>query len=403
MDKQAWYKWHSLAGIKLSILICLILVTGTLAVVSHEIDWLLNPSKRVLPAVEAEKINWSLVYQSATQKSQGSDKVITGFNAPIDDWFAVEVILKNSDGNRFREYYHPETGEYQGSGRWYNWQRFFRMMHRHLMMPTIVGITIVCLVGLVMFFSLISGLFMFPKWWRNFFRKPRTSNKRVFWNDCHRLFGLWSAWLLLVVCITGIWYLIELWGGKASFPEQNNSLPVTQTATSSQPSQMLFNKMIDNVALHHDMKITRILMPSDKNPIMTVQGQNETILVRDRANNVIFNPQTGEFMSRRFAQEQSLHVRISEAADPLHFGTFYGIYTKLIYFVFGIALSALAISGTYLYGLRFVRQRRNITQGAKPTWYAAWQGMKYWRWPSLLLIAISLILAFILFTEYVVI
>lgn len=401
MNKHKWYAWHSLVGIKLSILICFILITGTLATISHEIDWLANPSKRVLPSVNSSKINWSFIYQSANQRQ--TNDPISQINAPIDDWFAVEIIRSDENDQLYRQFYHPETGEYQGDGRWYNWQRFFRMTHRHLMMPTIIGTTIVCVVGLLMFFSLISGFFLIPKWWKSFFKKPRINNRKTFWNDCHRLFGLWSSWLLLVVCVTGIWYLMELWGLNANFPDQKDSISTIEEQVLVMPSQQTFRHIVNNVSKHHDMEIKHIIFPSKRTNVVTIQGQNNTILVRDRANNVIFNPITGDYLSSRFAEEQSVHVRISEAADPLHFGTIYGIYTKLLYFIFGVALSSLAISGTYLYGLRYCKTHSGMSTPVKNLWLVSWNGMKYWRWLCITLIIISLLLTVLIFTNYILI
>ena len=395
MNKKQWYTWHSLLGIKLAILICFILITGTLAVISHEIDWLANSSQRVLPAVSAEKINWSQVYLSA--RAQNSAQILN-INAPIDDWFAVEVLRLDNNGERYREFYHPVTANYQGDGRWLNWQRFFRMTHRHLMLPTTYGITLVCLVGLVLFFSLISGFFIIPKWWQGFFKKPRTNNSKTFWNDCHRLFGLWSSWLLLTVCITGIWYLIEVWGGRASFPEQKvaentaNKLVVNTTTS-------VFYKVINSVGQYHDLTIKRIVLPSTKAQTIIVEGQNETLLVRNRANNVVFNGVSGEYLSRRIADKQSLHVRISEAADPIHFGVFGGIYTKILYFSFGTILCALAISGTYLYGLRQYKSKRGELNIAKKVWQASWLGIGRSKWLSLGLITTALVIALLTFSN----
>jgi len=395
MNKKQWYTWHSLVGVKLAILICFILITGTLAVISHEIDWLANSSQRVLPTVSAEKINWSQVYLSA--RAQNSTQILN-INAPIDDWFAVEVLRLDNNGERYREFYHPVTANYQGDGRWLNWQRFFRMTHRHLMLPTTYGITLVCLVGLVLFFSLISGFFIMPKWWQGFFKKPRTNNSKTFWNDCHRLFGLWSSWLLLTVCITGIWYLIEVWGGRASFPEQKvaentaNKLVVNTTTS-------VFDKVINSVDQYHDLTIKRIVLPSTKAQTIIVEGQNETLLVRNRANNVVFNGVNGEYLSRRIADKQSLHVRISEAADPIHFGVFGGIYTKILYFSFGTILCALAISGTYLYGLRQYKSKRGELNIAKKVWQASWLGIGRWKWLSLGLITTALVIALLTFSN----
>jgi uncharacterized iron-regulated membrane protein len=401
MNKQKLYAWHSLAGIKLSILICFILITGTLAVVSHEIDWLANPSKRVLPAIDSSKINWPLIYQAANKRDP--EDPISSINAPIDDWFAVEVIRIDKNEQRYFQFYHPVTGKYQGSGTWYNWQRFFRMLHRHLMMPTIIGVTIVGVVGLLMFFSLISGFFLIPQWWKKFFVKPRTNNRKVFWNDCHRLLGLWASWLLLVLCVTGTWYLLEQWGLNAKFPEQVESITVSKNQPIEILHQDVFENIMSNISNYHDMEIKQIILPSQRRNSVIVQGQNGTVLVRDRANNVIFHPISGEFLSNRFAQKQSIHVRISEAADPLHFGVFYGIYTKILYFLFGTALSALAISGSYLYGLRQAKLHRNEFNQVKKSWLAAYRGMSFGKWISLFLILVSMVLAVLLFNQIVLI
>lgn len=401
MNRKEWYKWHSLAGIKLSILICFILITGTIAVVSHEIDWLVNKSQRAIPLPKTSEVNWSAVYNSAL-KEQPKDK-ISSLHAPINLWFAAEVIKIDKNKNRYRQFFHPQTGKYQGNGRWYNWQRFFRMTHRHLMMPTIYGTTIVCIAGLIMFFSLISGVIIYPKWWLGFFRKPRTYNPKVFWNDAHRLFGLWSSWLLLIVCFTGVWYLLEVWGLNARFPEQNEEVSVTARVTAVTPSERVFIKIIEQVNQYNDIEIKRILLPTGNNKFVIVEGQGEAILVRNRANNVIFDPVTATYLSHRVAGNQSFHVRISEAADPLHFGVFYGIYSKILYFIFGVILSSLAVSGTYLYGLRHIKTHRQILIVSNNVWKLSWQGMSLWKWLSVILISISFILSIFIFTGFVLI
>jgi uncharacterized iron-regulated membrane protein len=400
MNKKQWYTWHSLVGIKLAILICFILITGTLAVISHEIDWLTNSSQRVLPSVSSVDINWPKIYQAASH--QNATKIVS-INAPIDDWFAVEVLRLDNNGDRYREFYHPITGVYQGEGRWLNWQRFFRMTHRHLMLPTTYGITIVCIVGLVMFFSLISGFFIIPKWWKGFFRKPRTNSSKAFWNDCHRLFGLWSSWLLLTVCITGIWYLVEVWGGRASFPEQKtpeisvNKIVVNTLVTNTKAN--VIEKVLSSVSQYHDLTIKRIVLPNTKAQTIIVEGQNDTLLVRNRANNVIFDGEDGQYLSRRIASKQSLHVRISEAADPVHFGVWGGIYSKIIYFSFGVILCALALSGTYLYGLRQYKSKRGELNVAKEVWKTSWYGTGKWKWLSLVLVGVALTLAALTFSN----
>lgn len=396
MTKQNWFNLHSWLGIKLAIFLCFILITGTLAVMSYEIDWLTNSAKRVIPLPQSEDIKWALIYNRA--KDQSPDDLVSIISAPIDLWFAVEVIQLNKDKKRYRQYFHPVTGKYQGAGRWYNWQRFFRMAHRHLMMPTQIGITLVCIMGLFLIGSIISGTFMYPKWCRGFFRKPRTNNKRVFWNDIHRLLGLWSLWLLIVICVTSVWYLIEIWGARASYP--NTGKPTSALAQQQvvQPSSAVIDQAIKTTFTKHpNMIIKNIRFPSKEGQAIIIEGQSNTVLVRDRATNAVFDPVTADLLSTRFAQNLSVHVRISEAADPLHFGYFAGIYSKIFYFIFGIILSALAITGTYLYGLHYIRVKHDESVSEKRIWYAAWKGMKSWKWLSILLIMVCIILTIMVF------
>ncbi|USQ95460.1 PepSY domain-containing protein [Caulobacter sp. RL271] len=74
-------------------------------------------------------------------------------------------------------------------------------------------------------------------------------------------------------------------------------------------------------------------------------------------------------------------------ADPLHFGTVGGAVTKLIWFVFGLVLTSLSVSGVAVYALRLSRDG-----GIATAWASAWRGMGLWRWPALAGIGIALAL-----------
>ena len=77
-----------------------------------------------------------------------------------------------------------------------------------------------------------------------------------------------------------------------------------------------------------------------------------TWLVRPRASYVAFDPADGSVLGSHRSRDAGLHQRISEMADPLHFGYFGGLLTKLVWFAFGAVLSALSITGIMVYGTR---------------------------------------------------
>lgn len=399
MDRAKWYRWHSWVGLKLSVLMSFILITGTLAVFSHEIDWLTNSAKRV-DSSTVDGTNWSAIYESAEQKY--GDRIYQGMAAPRDPWFSAELVYAISEDERRRAFFHPTTGEFLGEGRWFNWQRFFRMAHRHLMMPTIIGVSIVGILAVLLFISFISSFYIYPKWWKGFWRMPRTHHRKVFWGDMHRLLGAWSLWFILLISVTGIWYLVERWGGAASYPSQGKAKSELAISQAVKPSLAQFNNMLRQTeALYPELNIEQIRFPFRAGRGVAFTGSAEAVLVRPRANLISFDPVTGELLTINKGTELSLHARISEAADPLHFGYFAGMPTKILYFIFGIMLSAISITGIYIFGMRVSAKPKQKDVKASYYWQGAFANMKKGKWLSYLLILVCLVLTFILFTGLV--
>lgn len=383
--KSKWYQWHHIAGIPLAIFLCFVLATGTLSVFSNELDWLANSAIRSESAPKNADIPWPTIYQQAL--SQASGDALLSIKAPVHNGFAVQGTVKKSNGERYYLYFNAKTGIYQGKGDFFNIKTVLRRLHRHLMMPTTMGITLVCLTSFCLLISVITGLKLQKNWLATLFRKPRTSNARVFWSDVHRTSGLWSIWLILIISLTGVWYLAERWGLEASYPNtpsvdtQNNRLLTAKT----------FDHIIAQVETHNpDFDIQRVLLNTHKNKPITVEGFTNNLLVRPRANKLIFNPQNGQLISEHKADTLSFHARISEAADPLHFGTWGGYFSKILYFLFGLLLTSLSITGTYIYAMRLSKLERNEKKMTSARWKKALGSMGKEKWINVMLVTTAM-------------
>lgn len=108
---------------------------------------------------------------------------------------------------------------------------------------------------------------------------------------------------------------------------------------------------------------------------------------------------SGRVVDVRRGEELSLHLRISEAADPLHFGTLGGALARWLWFFCGAVLSALAISGVYIYGLHLARHDvESFVLRPATVWRIAWRKLGViFRWPVAALIITALILAAVTF------
>lgn len=346
--RRFWFEVHSWVGLKLSVFMFFVLATGTLAVFAHEIDWLLNADMRATPA--GEQASWGEMLVSIREAYPAWH--IDYLGAPIEPWFAAESVISSSDGGRRLVHIDPYSGEVNGDSHWFNVHRFLRQAHRHLMLPIAWGVPIVCTTAIVLLVSFGTSLVIYKRWWRGWLRRPRRGDARRFWGDLHRLCGLWTMPFLLLIALTSVWYLVEELGGEAPpLLPPVEPVPVGETPVSAAGIDALIAR---GEQAFPDLEIRQI------NPGSTfaVQGEAGAWLVRPRANTVLLDPARGKVLARLDARNLSLHQRVSEAADPLHFGTFGGMLTKTLWFLFGLAMCAMSATGVYLYGLRLLKSHR---------------------------------------------
>lgn len=373
VKRRLWWIVHSWVGLKLSLFMVWILLTGTFAVFAVEMDWLARPALRVEPQATPH-VSWGTL--AAGAMAAVPDGKVGVVYAPPHAWFAAEAISEIGK-ERMRVYINPYDGHVQGVSQWMSFQRFFREMHRHLLLPAKYGIPIVCSLSLLLLLSTVTGLVTYKKFWRGFFRWPQGGNPRRLTGDLHRFGGLWTLWFVVLITLTGFWYLVESLGGSAPVSRQ----PRTEAGAVTQ----LDAKRIDELVAigqraYPNLRILELRLPGEGEPL-GIFGQADAVLVRDRVNGVWIDPANGQVLDVQKGEQLSVHQRISEMADPLHFGTWGGMTTKVIWFLFGLAMTALAVTGIVIYSVRLKKAyAAERAPDAPPRgWlHRAWLGMGAW-------------------------
>lgn len=389
---RAWWTIHQWVGLKLSLFMTFILLTGTLAVVSAEIDWMLQPSLRVAPSSVEGPVAWAEIAGNAA--TYPGVARATAIEAPTASAFAAKVTVENEAGDLFFLHAHPATGEIQGTGPWVGAQRVLRNIHRHLNLPVWIGVPIVTSLAFLLLVTLVTSFVVYKKWWRGFAKPLRTRDARTWWGDFHRLAGVWSLWFVALITITSIWYFIESIGGDAP-PHLQADLDQSQVAAA--PPADLSIAFAAALSSRPGLQIDRVILPSAENPMLQLHGNGEAVLVRPRSNAVWVDTRTSRVVLATDGRDLSLHQRISEMADPLHFGYFGGYWTKIPWFFFGLAMTGLSVSGAAIFSLRIARERGNRVELGQ-SFTGMWQGMGRWRWLSVCLTGTALVLlAFLIF------
>ena len=101
-----------------------------------------------------------------------------------------------------------------------------------------------------------------------------------------------------------------------------------------------------------ELEPTSILFSRRANQPAFVQGRNGNIFVRERSNGVFLDPVSADVVAVRRAHEIGWLRYLNQMADPLHFGYWAGLPTKLIWFLFGAGMTGLSVTGVWLTYIR---------------------------------------------------
>jgi uncharacterized iron-regulated membrane protein len=356
-----FYRLHGWLGLNFGLALFVVCLSGTVAVLSHEIDWLVTPALRVSPS--EDRADWSTMVRAV--REQYPEVKIRYAYAPQGSRFAAEVIVESPEGNRERVYVDPYRGSVTGRTPWFNTQRFFRDFHRRFFIYAWWGIWVVGSFAFVLLGAAVTGLAFYKRWWTKWLVFRPQLGLRVLIADLHRGFGIWTLLFAIVIGVTGVWYMLELPLYYARKDQQPAPPRVPQTTLSQnvQPTDRL-DVGVWLRAAHNAIpgfRVRSIWFPDTLDAPVRINGQATAWLVRPRANHVLLDPFTGEVLFDQKAEEIDLLNRWAHTADPLHFGNFGGLVTKLIWFAFGLTLSLLVPSGAILW----VRRRTQMAAGAE--------------------------------------
>lgn len=336
-----------------------VLITGTIATISNEIDWLIFEPMRASPEqASVERLNskigaeeWAKMYASIKREyPNGSVLTLWSMQEDYLTYRAIvedEVLPKNSfvQVDQF-------TNEVTGVVPRLTVQRFFRDFHRYLFMPSFPGIIFVCAFAIVLVISIYTGIKTTKNWRKVLWRLRLNQGPRIALSDFHKLSGLWGLWFTVLISTTGLWYLYEFGfaiAGTELEPEPTTLSVVAETPTTYDWSAERFSKAVSIAQnAQDDWEITRVIFPNKPDSLLQFRGVVNNPLLRDRAHRVFLHPQTLEVVDVWTPETIGVNAYLNEYIDPLHFGNFGGIWTKFIWFLFGIALTAMSVTGVMM-------------------------------------------------------
>lgn len=358
---KLWFLVHSWLALPIWFFVLIVCFTGMLAVVSQELVWLANPDVRASkPDDNAERLTFQQVLDALHQAEP--DMAVNTLSQPDGSHFALTARVTYPDGSSPMLYVNPYTGVIQGKMPDFNFEAFTRALHGWWLVPFTNGFSwgwyMVSLLGLPMLASLVTGLVVYKKFWKGFFKPLRTGHgPRIFWGDLHRLAGVWSIWFIAVISITSIWFLIRaiLFDNQITI----SSEPIVPVIAREQVPQTLDGSPAPRIDLDEaariaglaipSLDITSVSLPATAYSHIEMGGRGWYPLMFQSAS---VNPYTRQVDSQFLLSDRSALEFVTESMRPLHTGDFGGLPVKLIWFFFGLVLTLMVFSGLLIWTKR---------------------------------------------------
>jgi len=345
LKARAWFRIHSFTGVITGLLLFVICWSGTVATLAHELDWVVTPAARTAEAYPS--VDWDAVMEGV--KARYPDAQVEWLLAPRYSYSAAQAVIRSPGASRQRVYVNPQTGAVQGESSYLTVQRFFRSFHRRLFLPNPWGIYLVSIFAVTLMVSLVAALNFYKRWWRRFLSFRPATGRRL-WSELHKAGGLWGLWFALLMAVTGIWYGLEAtdWP-DALFAQADERRSAPQVETPGSVGALVATAQQARPGL----VIKRVYPPGGfyGDHQLVAMGQADDWLIRDRVNYAAVAAD-GTLLATQSGNDLTAYEYWVNMADPLHFGDFGGLVSKSIWFVFGLVLCALILTGTWLHAQR---------------------------------------------------
>ncbi|MDC8832495.1 PepSY-associated TM helix domain-containing protein [Alteromonas gilva] len=383
--KKRWLDWHSFVGVTTGMLLFVICWSGTFATVSMELDWLLNPAMRV--AKHQATSDDMLAAYKVTQVAMPQAKILS-IDKLASEYHPLTVTIITEQKAIQHVLVDPATAEIIDTLSFLTVSRFFRDFHMSLFGFYGIGKYVVCLFSVTLLASLISGLMFYKRWWRRFWEKPKGKEPRALWSSIHRLSGLWALWFVVIMGLTGLWYLFEqsrldMLDGTFSYTDSIKTASIRLPPPQKGVELPLETLVSSALRAMPDLDVRNIT--PNRGGYTYITGQTDSVLVRDRSNKIYVDPTTSDVAYAQKASDLPAYWYWSNMADPIHFGNFGGWITKMLWVIFGLVMSFLSLSGTWMY------VKRNAAKSSP----AGARRMAVSVYTSLIVVCLTLIMAVI--------
>jgi uncharacterized iron-regulated membrane protein len=357
------FLYHRWIGLAVGIIFAIIGLTGSLLVFHSEIsDFTLHqelgpivdPGSPVLPLeVIGEKVQQAFAGDPDAKVHAFSLSAYRRLyqNEPAP----LSVGVEGKEDSWIQVYVNPFNGEILGQHDWSSslWGKVYEL-HYQLLAGT-NGMYFVGVIGLLATFLSITGIALWPGWRKlstGFKIKWDASTKRLNF-DVHKVAGIVAAVFLAMATFTG--FLWNFWDISEPLTytvllSKKPADPVSQVIPGRDPITLATAAQIANQALPEG-KVDSIHLPATPEGVIEVWKKLPQDANFWGEHGVYIDQYSGNVIRVATTKTRSLAEKFINAESAVHYGTFWGIPSRLLYVFVGLSPTILLVTGFTMWRL----------------------------------------------------
>ena len=376
---------HAAIGLLAGALLYVVSLTGTVAVFFEEWQRIEQPRAPEMTAIDPNAVQRGV---AAVLASEAGKPRTTHLYVHLP----VEALPRATITTDHQAVHLDTTGAIAGKEE-IAWTDFLVDLHYLLNIPGIFGITLVGALGVMMLALALSGVIAHPRIFRDAFRLRARDRNGLALADWHNRLSVWTLPFTLAIALTGALIgmaSITAYGvATVSYGGDLEAVYTPIFGTEGKPDQAAapvpdVATALDYMHTHHPgLRLTYVTLhdPMTSGQHIQIVGTPARRLVFGEYYN--FDAR-GRFLGTAGLSDGAIGQQASASTYNLHFGNFGGLPVKIAYFVFGLALTAICATGTYIWLGK--RQRRGISE---PRLRAMWDAVV---WGSPLVLTLTFVM-----------
>jgi len=369
--RRQFYFLHRWVGLGFATLAVAVFSSGVLVVFGDEIDEWAHRASHTASVSDVAGFSYDNAYRSAAVDIEPGlkDRVLIRQHAGDPLQFTFQSISKSHTKKKIVEV-EPTTSEVidrytvdaqsrAPSSRASSLVRFYLNLHLFLLMPRTLGLILTGIAGFALLLLITTGTWFNGLSLRKLRRVP-TGNDRRFIGRLHAWVGAWTLPFTSILALTGTFFSFA---GAIL-------LPVIAFVSFGGDQEKLVESVIGKVEVQAESRRASldIIM---QDALKRSGGRRQIIILNewegDNAHAIVhmgvqhgfaekqiklfYNGYTGSFIEQQesLGKVPSIGGWLLELIAHLHFGTLAGVYTKILWTLFGLAASLLGVTGLLVY------------------------------------------------------